>query len=65
MIDVVGMDHVGIGTDMDGNFKPVLSTYSQYPTFADALKTKGLSSSDVENIMGGNASALLKRVFKK
>ena len=64
LVDVVGIDHVGIGTDMDGNFKPVLSSYTQYPTFADALKDKGLAQNEVEKIMGGNASALLKKVIK-
>jgi len=65
MADTVGIDHVGIGTDMDGNFKPVLSSYTQYPTFADALKNKGLSQNEVEKIMGGNAARVLKEVFKK
>jgi len=65
MVDVAGIDHVGIGTDMDSNFKPVLSSYSQFPSFAEALKQKGLSDNDVEKIMGGNAAALLKKVFKK
>jgi len=64
LADVVGIDHVGIGTDMDSNFKPVLSNYNQYPTFADALKNKGLLKNEVEKIMGGNASRLLKKVLK-
>ncbi|MES1214738.1 MAG: membrane dipeptidase [Bacteroidota bacterium] len=64
LVDVVGIDHVGIGTDMDGNFKPVLSSYSQFPAFADALKNKGLSQNEVGKIMGGNAAAVLKKVFK-
>ena len=65
LADVVGIDHVGIGTDMDGNFKPVLSSYAQYPIFAAALAAKGLSQNEVEKIMGGNASRLLQKVLKK
>lgn len=65
LVDVVGIDHVGIGTDMDSNFKPVLSSYAQYPLFADALKNKGLSQAEVEKIMGGNASVLLNKVYKE
>jgi membrane dipeptidase len=61
LVDIVGIDHVGIGTDMDGNFKPVLSSYTQYPTFAEALKSKGLAQNEIEKIMGGNASVLLKK----
>ena len=64
LIDVVGINHVGIGTDMDANFKPVLDNYSQYPTFAEALKTKGLSKPEVAKVMGGNAARLLKKVMK-
>jgi membrane dipeptidase len=64
MMEVVGVDHVGIGTDMDGNFKPVFSSYNQYPTFADALKAKGLSSDEVEKVMGENAKRVLSKIFK-
>jgi|688.fasta_scaffold210276_2 membrane dipeptidase len=64
LVEVVGIEHVGIGTDMDGNFKPVLSSYEQYPTFAEALKTKGLSSTEVEKVMGGNAKRVLGKNFK-
>jgi membrane dipeptidase len=64
LVEVAGVDHVGIGTDMDGNFKPVLSSYDQYPTFAEALKAKGLSSNEVEKVMGGNAKRVLGKIFK-
>jgi membrane dipeptidase len=64
MVDVVGIDHVGLGTDMDANFKPVLSSYSELPTFSKALKDKGMSSTEVDKIMGGNAVRVLKQVLK-
>jgi len=64
LVEVVGIDHVGIGTDMDGNFKPVLSNYDQYPTFAEALKTNGLSPTEVEKVLGGNAKRVLSEIFK-
>jgi membrane dipeptidase len=65
LIDAAGIDHVGIGTDMDGNFKPVLTSYNQYADLANALKTKGLSQHEVGKIMGGNAYSLLKKILKK
>lgn len=65
LVDVVGIDHVGIGTDMDGNFKPVLSSYSQFPQLANVLKTKGFSSTEVRKIMGENAKTVFKKIFKK
>ncbi len=65
LVDVVGIDHVGIGTDMDGNFKPVLSSYTQYPQLAAALKINGFSSTEVRKIMGENAKTVLKKILKK
>lgn len=63
MVDVVGIDHVGIGTDMDANYKPVLSSYSQYPDLSQALADKGLSNVDVAKIMGDNAVRVIREVI--
>jgi membrane dipeptidase len=63
-IDVAGVDHVGLGTDMDGNFKPVISSYMQLTQWADALKAKGLTEDEVKKITGGNAERVLKKVLK-
>lgn len=62
LIDVVGIDHVGLGTDMDSNFKPVLSAYDQLTSWADGLQLKGLSRSDVAKVMGGNMHRVLTQV---
>ena len=64
LIDVIGIDHVGIGTDMDANFKPVLSKYSEFPKLADALQSKGFSSSETGKIMGENAKRVLSKILK-
>jgi membrane dipeptidase len=64
MADVVGIDHVGLGTDMDGNFKPVFSTYSQLAQWAESLRAKGLSKYDVGKKLGGNARRVLSAVLK-
>lgn len=64
LIDVVGIDHVGIGTDMSANFKPVLTTYTQYPQLAEALKSKGLTSQEVDKVMGENARVVLSKIAK-
>ena len=65
LVDVVGIDHVGIGTDMDGNFKPVLSSYTQFPQLSESLTSKGLSPTEADKIMGGNAKTILSKIFKK
>ncbi len=63
MIDVVGIDHVGLGTDMDANFNPVLSSYLQLGQWRDALKAKGLKDEEVSKVAGGNAARVLKQVI--
>jgi membrane dipeptidase len=64
LVDAVGVDHVGLGTDMDGNFQPVFSSYRQLPDWIAALRAKGLSEEDVAKIAGGNASRVLQQVLK-
>jgi membrane dipeptidase len=63
LVDAAGVDHVGLGTDMDGNFKPVFSSYNQLPAWADALRARGLAQEEVAKVMGGNVQRVLKRVL--
>jgi membrane dipeptidase len=65
LVDAVGVDHVGIGTDMDANFKPVLSKYSEFPKLHEALLSKGFSKSEAGKIMGENAKRVLSKVINK
>lgn len=64
LVDAVGVDHVGLGTDMDGNFEPVFSSYRQLPDWVDALLGKGLPERDVAKLAGGNALRVLRTVLK-
>ena len=64
LIDAVGVDHVGLGTDMDGNFKPVFSNYRQLPDWVTGLRSKGLSEADVAKVIGGNSVRVLNTVLK-
>lgn len=54
LIDVVGLDHVAIGTDMDANYKPVIDNYSQMRSVATKLASHGYNQSDVDAVMGAN-----------
>jgi len=63
LVETVGVDHVGLGTDMDGNFKPVFSSYVQLSSWATALQAKGLSHDDVAKVMGGNMKRVLTKVL--
>lgn len=57
VIDLVGVEHVGIGSDFDGvgDSLPVgLKDVSQYPNLVAALLGRGLGDDDIEAILGGN-----------
>ena len=61
LIDAVGVKHVAIGTDMDGNYKPVFRNYRDWGLIPAALMARGMHEHEAAAIMGGN----FLRVFKK
>ena len=63
LAEATGPDHVALGTDLDGNYKPVLTSYDQLDDVASLLGDRGLSAPDVGWILGGNALALLTRIL--
>jgi len=55
LVDVVGVDHVGLGTDMTGLVGPsVLPDYDQLPGLAEALVGVGFGVADTTKLLGGN-----------
>jgi membrane dipeptidase len=55
MVDVAGVDHVGLGSDMRGLTGPsILPDYDQLPALAEALLGVGFSAADTGKILGGN-----------
>ena len=65
LIEVVGINHVGLGTDMDANYKPVIKDYNDVQKWIVGLEAKGLRKKDIEKIAGGNAKRVLKKVLKQ
>ena len=63
LIDVVGVNHVALGTDMDVNFKPVFDNYRQLPLVTALLLKKGLTEEDTAKILGGNFMRLFQDVI--
>ena len=56
VIDLVGIDHVGFGSDFDGvlSLPQGAQDVSQYPNVIDALLKRGYSEGDIEKICGSN-----------
>jgi membrane dipeptidase len=55
LADVVGVDHVGLGSDMLGLVRPgVFDNYTQLPDLAAAMLTVGFNAGDVGKVLGGN-----------
>ncbi len=63
LIDVVGIDHVGLGTDMDGNLKPVFTSFVQLKDWRAGLRDRGFGDEDVEKVLGGNVQRMLRKVI--
>jgi membrane dipeptidase len=53
---------VAIGTDLDGNYRPVLTSYHQLADLAGLLRDRGLPAAHVMQVLGGNAADLLNRI---
>lgn len=58
-VDALGIDHVGIGTDMDYTFKSVLPDYRHWPLLAAALSDRGYRQDELARILGGNFLRLM------
>jgi microsomal dipeptidase-like Zn-dependent dipeptidase len=61
--ETAGPDHVAIGTDLDGNYRPVLTSYDQFDDLTGLLAARGLPAAHNHQILGGNAMKLLGRVL--
>jgi membrane dipeptidase len=63
LVDAAGIDHVGIGTDMDGiGPSAIFTSYSRWPSLAAALVDHGYRPEEAAKILGGNAQRVFRRV---
>jgi membrane dipeptidase len=63
-VEVMGVDHVGIGSDFDGiDFAPDgLEDVSKFPALFAELLGRGYSEEDLAKIAGGNLLRVMRRV---
>lgn len=62
LIDAVGIEHVAIGTDMDGNYRPVMTRHDQFDELQNSLAARGLTDKGINRVLGGNAIELVRTV---
>jgi membrane dipeptidase len=62
MVDAAGVDHVGIGTDMEGGVNEVWDDYADLPAVADLLLRQGFSPEEAGKLLGGNYVRVFRAV---
>jgi membrane dipeptidase len=66
VVQVIGIDHAGIGTDFDGGgVVEGCRTVADMKNITIALLQRGYSKSDIAKIWGGNVMRVLKEVERK
>jgi hypothetical protein len=48
--------------DLDGNYRPVLTSYHQLADLAGLLRDRRLAAAHIRQVLGGNAADLLNRI---
>ena len=54
LVDLLGEDHVCLGTDMDANYRPVFETYAKMPLLVGRLLRRGMPEETLAKVIGGN-----------
>ena len=64
IVDLVGIDYVGLGSDFDGATMPQgLTDASMYPKITRELVSRGYSETDIRKILGGNVDRVFRQVW--
>ncbi len=65
VVQLVGIDHVGIGSDFDGvgDSLPIgLKNVSNYPNLIEGLLNRGYAEADIEKVLSGNLLRVWQQV---
>lgn len=62
IVKLIGVDHVGIGSDFDGaeSYPKGMDSVTDYPKITEELLKLGYTESDIDKILGGNFLRVLK-----
>ena len=66
-IQMVGEDHVALGTDFDGGPTPPsgMRDVSDLPMITDAMLRRGYSDERIRKFLGGNLLRVFRRITEK
>jgi membrane dipeptidase len=65
MAKVMGVDHIGIGSDFDGGGGLIgIDDVSEMPNLTKELLKRGYSEEDIRKIWGGNLMRVLAETIK-
>lgn len=59
--DLIGVDHLALGSDFDGAENMVISDVSQYKEMEFHLSARGFTQAEIDKILSGNALAFLQQ----
>lgn len=63
MIDALGIDHVGIGTDMPAGVAATeMPNFSRHPELIAAMRDRGMTPEEIEKVSSGNWLRVLRAV---
>jgi membrane dipeptidase len=67
IVKLVGVDHVGVGSDFDGiqSVPHDLATVADFPNLTAELLKRGYSEIDIHKILGGNMLRVMQEVEQK
>src|SRR5258705_1419023 len=63
-VDAAGVDHVGIGTDMEGGVNEVWADYAELPAVVNLLLERGFSPEETSKLIGGNYVRILNKAYE-
>ena len=63
LAETLGVAHAGVGTDMDGMPSSVVPTYGEFAELAELMAKRGVSTTDLENLLGGNYIRVLRQAL--
>jgi membrane dipeptidase len=64
LTEVVGPRHAALGTDMDANFRPLMTSYRQLPLVVSELLRRGYGEDNAAALVGGNFRRLFETIWR-